>query len=161
MKTITVPHGKVLVDEVETLTTLYQSHLRAFIQGLSFSHTPISDNAVGRFRTWYNQNPEIAAQQKGVYSEEQLRRAIGLSTHVKPHHVLGEVTMYSTDEIIKFLNQENIELEMVHTPISPNGNIVATDQSYPFANLKSNFTIKSEIKTTRGSDGQLIAYLKK
>ena len=73
MKTVPTPQGKILVDEVETLTTLYQSHLRAFKQGLSFSHNPISDNAVGRFRTWYNQNPEIAAQQKGVYTEEDAR----------------------------------------------------------------------------------------
>jgi len=136
----------IVEDGAETLTTLYQSHLRAFIQGLSFSHNPISDNAVGRFRTWYNQNPEIAAQQKGVYSEAQLRRAIELSTHVKPHHVLGKVAVYSTDEIIKSLNQEYIELEMEEV-LPPNGN--PHDWDMPI-----------RIKTTRSSNGQLMAYIK-
>jgi len=94
-------------------------------------------------REWHKKGFE-ASQQKGVYSEAQLRKAIGLSKHVKPHHVLGEVAVYSTDEIIQSLNQEPIELGR-EEKIAIDGHTV----------------IGSEIKTTRSFNGQLMAYLKK
>ena len=108
MKTITTPQGKVIVDEVETLTTLYQSHLRSFIQGLSFSHNPISDNAVGRFRTWYNQNPEIAAQQKGVYTEEAIELAIEFGLQYAFDQKMTEQYQKDKLKFIQSLNQEPI-----------------------------------------------------
>jgi len=91
-----------------------------------------------------------ADKQKGVYSEEQLRKAFQCGQQWV-HDVNHDIEPETLNQLIQSLNQETIELEM--------------EEVYEGETLASasGFALKTKpvrtIKTTR-VDGQLMAYLK-
>ena len=88
-----------------------------------------------------------AAQQKGVYSEADLRLAFKAGQDYENFDC-----RYAFNEYIKSLNQEPIELETEDSK---------TVQKHEFDGTEHGEILwVRQLKTTRGSDGQLMAYLK-
>ena len=97
-----------------------------------------------------------AAQQKCGYSEEDLRAAI-----IQAYLIGVERSPYDTtteNEIIQSLSKETIELETrIHTSIV--SGVLVPHGSIGGIGLTRHTTTK--LRTTRDSNGQLIAYIKK
>jgi hypothetical protein len=69
--------GVPVISREVNPVVVYQTHLRAFLQGVTHSHKEISDNAINRFRTWFSQQPELqAAQSDKKWTDEDMRMAI-------------------------------------------------------------------------------------
>jgi len=91
-----------------------------------------------------------AAQQKGVYSEEQLRKAFQCGQQWV-HDVNHDIEPENLNQFIEFQKQDNIELEMK----------AECCKKYTSCNTNCRYDKDTvwKIKTTR-IDGQLMAYIK-
>jgi hypothetical protein len=90
------------------------------------------------------------AQQKGIYSEEDLRKAMNMTLEIDPKNICG--SRYTNNQIIQSINQEYIKLEMEEKQH------FEKDKTKRVNPLNGVF-YETRIKTDRVND-QLIAYLK-
>jgi len=140
----------IVEDGVEKLALIEYPEYWVEDNGCNYIHQEYDDNKGARL-IWIKAYK--AAQQKGVYSEEDLRKAfIAGDCYGKQVSTKGNIEDY-----IQSLNQEYIELETEE--------IYSVDnRTLSFLDLKASLALQTtffpKIKTDR-ADGQLIAFEKK
>ena len=142
MKTITTPQGKIMENEIEKLALK------------RFPHTDegsLADCIYSAKRSIWSEGYK-AAQQKGVYSKEDMRKIAQAAFTIKSNNesLLGDFDKWFTKKV-ESLNQETIELEMEDSK---------TVEKYEFDGTEHGEILWARQLKTNRVNGQLTAYVK-